>query len=93
MISMLEFNTLKCPRNTGMLALSRSVTSRIPETFLLVESGIFEILMEEFRYCGLCNPGILSVEPRIQDCLGFPYIGRQGDALLDFIAQLVERLM
>ena len=81
------------PEAQGSRHSGKGIQSRIPETFLLVESGIFEILMEEFRDCGLCNPGIQGVEPRIQDCLGFPYIGRQGDALLDFIPQLVERLM
>ena len=37
--------------------------------------------------------GIHGVESRIHDSHWFPYMGRQGDALLDFIAQSVERFM
>ena len=43
--------------------------------FLLVESGKLDILMEALE------SGIHGVESRIRDCLEFPYMGRQGDAL------------
>ena len=59
---------------------ARESKSGIQEIFLLVESGILDILMEEF---GILGFGIrkYGVESRIRDCLEFPYMGRQGDAL------------
>ena len=56
--------------------------SGIPETFLLVESGILEILMEEFGILGfgISNPRG-GIQNRRSDCFVFPYMRRQGDAL------------
>ena len=59
---------------------ARESKSGIPKIFLLVKSGILEILMEEF---GILGFGILNPWRGIQN-LGLsciPYMGRQGNSL------------